>query len=271
MMGLENLLTKLLSEAGGAIIPAVVGVILTVSWARGQEGIRFRRLRKAFGRRITSHRDVAISVPLWIALENSRLAVRFAKRDHLGAEEVYYGPDEMFNRNDMFATASVINLFGDFFSRPVLYINDRDEPAWADKAVVIIGAPVANFHSRRFCEDVMSNPGLAFMPRLIEVPEDSVTGARTMITIPSQGLEFQSSNEKDYGAVLRFANPYREEGEFYVFVVAGIHADSTQEAGRILREHWRDFCGKGIGKALVFEMERGRQMTGRIVKRIGME
>lgn len=258
----------LLQETGAAVFAGLVGSAATVAWVKGQSAIRFRRLRKAFGRSISSHKDIMLSVPLWLGLTAPRSTHRYARRSFDGSEEVHHGPDEMFNRNDMFAAASIINLFGDFFSKPIVYVNDRDEPNWAKSSVIIIGAPVANFHARRLL-GALTPEQRDRLPLFEAVPEDDKTGAKSRILVTISGREFSSNSQKDFGAVLRLSNPYSPL-ESYIYIVAGIHAESTQEAARLLRDEWRLFCGSGNEKAFVFEMDRGRPMTGRIVHTIGM-
>ena len=162
-----EIVDRIATETGIAVVAAGVGSLATLAWGWMQEVIRFRRLRQAFGKGVRSPNDIALSIPLWITRPADRNTHRFLKCDNRGVEEKHHGPSEMLNSNDMFAAASIINLFAEFFSKPVVYLNDRDEPLWRNRTVIIIGSSVANLHARRFEKELTAKNGEASLPRFV--------------------------------------------------------------------------------------------------------
>jgi hypothetical protein len=224
-----------------------------------------RTFRRAFGQGVQRPTDIVISVPLWRALEHDRSVPRFLKADSFGARDEYYGPSEMYNVDDMGAAASVLSIIANYFPQQATYTNDAAQPDWNAKTVIIIGSPIANFHARRYIYRYMENHSIENIPSFEEIIEDSTTGARTVIRIPGKDEPKRSSIEKDYGLLLRLPNIFCADGKHFVFILAGIHAASTREAARLLRELWPTaFPRNGIA-SFVFEMEANMVGTGRII------
>jgi hypothetical protein len=221
------------------------------------EYYRMRKFRKVFGSGVREPNDLMISVPLWQALEGDRRVNRFLKADASGTREEYYGPSEMYNADDMVAAAYVLNVIGNHFSQPVEYTNDKADAKWNQKTVIIIGSPAANYHARYYMERF----GLS-LPHFEHIEEDNVTGARAVVKIPETGEVKRSGGGKDYGLIVRMPNLFCGNGEFFVFLVAGIHAASTREAARLLNKEWNRKFLKTSSAGIVFEMDHGKEGTG---------
>jgi hypothetical protein len=223
---------------------------------------RMNKFKKVFGAGVKKADNLMISVPLWRALKNDRKVPRFLKADSSGTRAEYYGPDEMYNVDDMGAAAHVINVIGNHFTEPVTYTNDSIEADWKAKSVIIIGSPTANYHAEFYLTQFEARGTGAKLPQFIKIDEDEVTGARAAIKIPGEKEPRFSSSEEDYGVVLKMPNLYNRE--FNVFLIAGIHAPSTREAARFVRQLWYELLAKDVA-AIVFTMVSGKEGTGRII------
>lgn len=233
----------------------------------GVEYYRMRKFRRAFGQGVKKPDDLMISVPLWRALEGDRSAARFLKADSFGTREEYYGPGEMYNVDDMGAAAFLLNVIGNHFSEPVAYTNDAARADWNARTVLVIGSPAANYHARYYMRKYLEARNGLQIPHFVDIVEDNVTGARAAVKVPGREDLMMSSEQKDYGLILRIPNIFSPDGRFFVFLIAGIHAASTREAARLLKELWSEsFPAKGVA-AFVFEMEANMEGTGRIVHR----
>jgi hypothetical protein len=227
--------------------------------------IHARRFRRVFGHGVLRPDDLMISVPLWRALEGSRDVPRFLKADSFGHRAEFYGPSEMYNADDMVAAAYLLNIIGNHFSEPIMYTNDAMRADWNAKTVFILGSPTANYHARFYIDRFAAEKPNAMFPCFVDIKEDDVTGARVGIKLPDKRELLLSSKEKDYGLVLRFPNFFATNRNFFVFLIAGIHAPSTREAARLLNELWNGCFRRGRVSGFVFEMDYMVDGTGRIV------
>lgn len=246
------------------------------SWPKVERRYRLKRFRKTFGEDVQKAADIVVSVPLWRALPLKNRESRFLKAGAHNHHEELYGPDEMFNRQDMRSAAYVVNVFGNQFAQEVKYTNDSEELSWTSKTVVIIGAPVANLHGalilatirERIASKKSDQDGkdiLKNLPEFKDMKEDEKTGARSYIFDPVSGREFRASRATEYGMVLRIPNIFADPRRFFIFFVGGIHASSTREAGRLFNEHWTRLAKGATASGFIFEMAFEEPGTGHIV------
>lgn len=230
-----------------------------------KEKIKYRDLRACFGEVVHDADDIRLCVPLWTSKDVNRDETRYLKQDSFGYSEPLYGPNEVFNRNDVRATAYVVNLFGKYFSEQVEYTNDREPTDWNNKTVILIGGLIANLHARYYLDKKI--PDLARkVAHFIEIEETAESGQRCVIYDPLEKRRYASDDAVDYGVICRYENVFSAKGTSYVFVVGGIHEESTEEACLLLNRNWKEFRDlPGEAIAIVFEMDRARAGTGRII------
>lgn len=254
---------EIIFELAINVFIAAGGTALGFLYQRYRKYVRFRKFQRVFGRNVEQADDVSISVPLWMAMERSRSDQRFIKQDIFGNKEYLYGPSEMYNREDMIAAAFAINILGRYFPNQVNYVNDSEELAWNRRSIILIGAPTSNYHSR-FALAQIGNDVLSDAVMFEEIDE-AQHGSRCRLRHPKSGETWQSDHETDYGLVMRVRHPSQTDDENFVFFVAGIHAESTREAGRMFSEFWKTLDGEEAPNGLVFRMLRGVAGTGQIV------
>ena len=225
-------LVKQLLAAGAA---AGLGFAL----ARGRHYLRMRKFRRVFGKQIRKGDDVVLSVPLWRAIPKSRAESRFMKIGPGGIELALYGPDQMYNRQDMFAAAHVLNVLNSHLANEVTYSNDAQSPHWDQKTLVLIGSPSSNFHARYYLDEHRERRPHDVFPFFCDITETDESRARACILDPRTGKEYRSDDKWDYGIVLRLPNVFSRRSDHFVFLVAGIHEWSTREAGRLFNGAWR--------------------------------
>lgn len=222
-------------------LAAGVVAALTFVISRAKGFWRGRTFRRIFGKGIKGSEDIVVSVPLWRAIPGDipgdRSKKRFEKAGH-PAPHFHYGPDEMYNRQDMFAAAHILNVLNTHLEKEVNYSNDYETPHWDQKTVVLIGAPSANEHVRYYLEELRQRrPNEVFPCFLVhDETDDASAGAR--IHDPKSGKEYRSDGKYDYGLVLRLPNVFSKNSNHFVFLIAGIHEWSTREAGRLFNARW---------------------------------
>jgi len=254
---------EILMEIGINVLIAGGGTALGFLYHRYRSFVRFRQFQKVFGRNVQESDDISISVPLWLAMERVRSDQRFVKQDIFGNKEYLYGPSEMYNREDMIAAAFVINVLGRHFPNQVNYVNDSEELAWNRRSVVLVGAPTSNYHAR-FALAQTEEEVLAKAVVFDEIDEGE-HGSRCRLRYSQSGEIWQADDETDYGLVMRIRHPSQTDSHNFVFFVAGIHAESTREAGRIFSEYWQKLDDGKSPNGFVFRMLRGVAGTEQIV------
>jgi hypothetical protein len=223
-------LVKQLLAAG-----VVAGLTFLIARAKGFR--RGRTFRRIFGKGIRNSEDIILSVPLWRAIPGNRSEKRFIKAGH-PAPRLHYGPDEMYNRQDMFAAAHVLNVLNTHLDKEVKYSNDYEKADWDQKTVVLIGAPSGNEHTRYYLDEHKQRRPKEVFPCFLEHNETDDTRAGARIHDPKSGKEYRSDEKYDFGLVLRLPNVFSKGSNHFVFVIAGIHEWSTREAGRLFNARW---------------------------------
>lgn len=167
----------------------------------------------------------------------------------------------------MIAAAAVLNVIGNHFQEEASYRNDSQAVDWDRQTVIMIGAPVANLHAR-FMLARASEPLAAKLPGLVEQERSQDSPGSWRIVDRRDGAEYFTHDRLDYGLVLRIRNEFAVNRRYWMFLVAGIHAENTQEAGRMLQQNWRSLTDDADVSGFIFEMDFGRPGTGKIVKRV---
>lgn len=217
--------------------------ILIWLWGHAKAFWRMRTFRKIFGKGIRNSDDIVVSVPLWRAIEGKRHIPRF----ETAGRGALYGPDEMYNRQDMFAAAHVLNVLNTHLDKEVKYSNDWDTPDWDQKTLVLIGSSSANSHARYYLKVHAERRPDDVFPCFLEFTggETNELGALVCIHDRKSGKEYRSDNDWDYGLVLRLPNVLSKGSDHFVFLVAGIHEWSTREAGRLFNARWSTLGQEG--------------------------
>jgi hypothetical protein len=246
---------------------SVIAAILTVGYFYVLKNLRYRAFHSVFGYNVQDSNDIIITVPLWKALENTRTAPRFLKRQSHANYEELYGPSEMYSREDVVAAAHILSIIEKHLKKEVCYKNDSEEIIWGKGTIVIIGAPIANYHADCI---INSDPirKLNNIPAFIDCEENDETKCRSYIFNPLSNKKYISTDNRDYGMVIRFPNVFADSPGYYIFVVGGIHAESTRESGKMFNENWKKLSNKDGISGFIFEMSRGIPGTGRIVEEI---
>lgn len=247
----EHSAVKAVEEITVGIVVAILGGIAGFFISRIGEAVRWIRFRAVFGKAITKADDIVLSVPLWLALPKSRDTARFQKSGLNQAQQQLYGPDQMFNRQDMIAAAHILSVLNNHFESEVHYSNDTAGTNWDQKTLILVGSPISNLHAVRYLESHMAKRPQDNFPYFKTMTEDETTGARGYIHDPSIGTDLRLDEKIDYGIVLRLPNIYSRSSNHYVFLVAGIDEWSTREAGRLFAEHWREIGQRKFGSALL--------------------
>lgn len=225
---------------------------------------RYSRFRQIVGSGVKTEDNIIITVPLWRALDRPRHEKRFLKADYMEGREELYGPDEMFNRQDMIGAASVLTVLGNYFENNIGYANDSEHISWAGHSIFCVGAPTSNFHTKLALErGLPKDRGVMF-----EDLDERVNFGRCCLVDRSSAQRWVSNEHDDYGVVMRLPNFSANAGQHYVFVVAGLHAESTQEAGRMLEKHWKLLGKKSAPNGIVFGMKTKVAGTGFLIKEI---
>jgi hypothetical protein len=240
------------------LLAGAVVAVLTLVFARGRQYLGMRKFKKIFGKGIANSDDVVLSVPLWSALPKSREEPRFAKIGPSGTELSLYGPDQMYNRQDMFAAAHVLNILNSHLDEEVTYSNDSQSPQWDQKTLILIGSPTSNFHARYYLDTHVERRPQDVFPTSTEIAATDETGARACIVDPKTGTEYRSDGKHDFGLVLRLANVFSSDPDHFVFLVAGIHEWSTREAGRLFNTRWRTIGQTTPGRRLLRLLQPGK-------------
>lgn len=141
-MNIDSFLIGLLQESGFWIATT----ILAAGWTFVRSFIRFRTLRRAFGRNVTQPERFFISVPLWSCKPGDRSVPRFARRGPTGALSELYGPDETFAKEDILGGMLISDLLARYFKRPLTVIPDDEKINWDGRTGILVGAQTANFH-----------------------------------------------------------------------------------------------------------------------------
>jgi hypothetical protein len=246
------------------VCAGVAGYLL----GRAKEFFRMRKFRMVFGHGVISSSDLTVSAPLWFAPDTKREHPRFVKADYFGNRANLHGPDEVYSRDDMLAATYIINVIGNHFFELPLYSNDAEEPIWNSKTIIILGAPLANYHAKFYLDRIRSSKIYENIPIFAEFEETEETGSACCIHIPKSNTNFQFDKKRDYGVVLRIPSIFAAKKQNYVFIIAGISSYSTQEAGRLFNMLWPSLANKKRANGFVFEMDYQKPGTGQIVYEI---
>ena len=223
-----------------------------------------------FGRGVSSPEGVIMSLGKWKTIPNVNRSCRFTKVTRNGYEE-HYGPDDMVNVYDMRAAFFIDNVFAKNFRRsPIKHAFDDEEIDFREKTAILIGSQLANKHVNQLMEELERSKVIDRLPFSFErIEENSDSKAKLIIVNHIENCVYESSDDYEYGMIMRLQNIYCGNCAHYIFVVAGMHQESTEEAGFIFPTVWERFAGDGKFKAIVFKMERengqGRKKSGRIV------
>jgi hypothetical protein len=212
---------------------------------------RKKIFQRCFGSGVVTAKDVVMTVPLWCSIEGERKVPRFVKKSPGRTEQRHYGPDQMYNRQDMLAAAHVLSVLNSHFEEEVSYSNDGEIAIWDQKTVVLIGSPLVNFHGQDYLDKYKQERPNDLFPYFLDRPERKQTGGDLEICDPRNGETYRSDDKNDYGLVLRLPNVFSKDATRHVFLIAGIHEWSTREAGRLFNAQWRTLGEEGLLRRLV--------------------
>ena len=229
-MDLEMVVKYLLWPAATAIGGYAVG--------RARDLLRMRTFRRIFGKGVRKSEDVVVSVPLWRAIGSERSTPRFVTMDDGGPSQIHHGPDNMYNREDMFTAASVLNVIGNHLEKEIKYSDDTETPEWNKKTAILIGSPNVNFHARSYFRRHASERPNELFPNFRRIEKSDDASGGLCIYDPKTEKEFRCDKDTDYGLVLRVENVLSNNANHFVFLLAGINASSTREAGRLFNDQW---------------------------------
>jgi hypothetical protein len=257
------------------------GMCTLGGWAgyKYNEILQLHKFRKTFGKHVRNATDIVVSVPLWRARPLPNREPRFLKTGAHHQDEKLYGPDEMFNRQDMLAAAHILDVVGRRFPKEVQYTNDSKNLDWSRSTILTIGSPIANLHAELILKMIKSRDAqtpngqgdsamFTDLPVFRDIVENGETGARSFIYDPASRKEYRSSQGVDYGLVLRLPNIFAAPKRFFIFFIAGIHACSTREAAAMFRKEWENLARRGNRPSgFLFKMKFEMPGTGRILRK----
>lgn len=254
----------ILHEIIKTAIIALFSALFTLTWAYSTDAIKKRKFRKVFGRSVLTAQDVTVSVGLWQVSENNERRPRFIKGANAPFFKSLYGPNNVYSKEDIVASNHLLNITSSHFGERSIFINDLEPLSWDGSTILLIGNPLSNIHSGIFYKQI--NDVASFkVPEFIELDENDKNASRCLISDKISSREWRSDSDKDYGLILKAKNFLSSNKMFNIFLIAGIHAESTHEAGRLFAQNWRIFSsGKDIMWS-VFEMLRDKPGTGKFI------
>ena len=208
-----------------------------------------RQFKHAFGF-VVSKKECRLffSLPFWtLVVGNKYNDIRFLKssprKNSKSDCEKMYGPTDTYSADDIMAKEELLAVTNMFNVPTPKTLNDNESLNFKDKSIIMIGSPVANFHSRRFLKT--SDDGDV---RAQEIPFSFVINENETDVLPKSYVISNNSNRKygevrslncDYAIVLRIPNPECDEG--YIYFVAAPAAEGTLGAAEYLKENWKKF------------------------------
>lgn len=262
MFDTETWISGLVQESGFWIATT----ILAGSWTFAMRFWRFRTLRRAFGRNVTSPEKFFISVPLWSCKPGDRAVPRFSRKSPTGQSEELYGPDNTFAMEDILGGMLISDLLARYFKKPLAVIPDDQKIDWDGRTGILIGAQTANFHVASVIKTFESTYPDDLLIDIEVHEENEDTKSKISFVDKTDGTVFRSDYECEYALVQRLSNRFSEDKTGYIFVLAGVHASGTYAAAQHLRNRWHRFARHAGPAAILLRMEYSHPETALVVR-----
>ena len=249
-----NAVSELISElSGGVVADSIIGLLFLLfglSVQKIRKRLYRRRFKRAFGFVVDGGSNFAVSIPLWTLKSNDRDVPRFVKVNpwQAGKSEEFFGPSETFSSEDTKASRELAAILAEVFPQPPLILPDSQGVQYENKTVLMIGAPIANFHARGIFQEDVLGLGSTRPYIFVEKEESAASPSRVYLYDSQTRNGHHADHVHDAAIVQRVRNPYCDDG--YLFIVAGSHAEGTFGAARYLRKNWESIAKQPIGSSV---------------------
>ena len=257
--------------SGGVVTDAMIGLLFLLfglSVQKVRKRLYRRRFKRAFGFVVDGGSNFAVSIPLWRLKSNDRNVPRFVKVNpwQAGNFEEFYGPSETFSSDDTKASRELAAILAEVFPHPPLIVPDSQVVQFENKTVLMIGAPIANFHARSIFQDDLFGLGSTRPYIFVEKEETAESPSRVYLYDTQARKSYPGDQGHDMAIVQRVKNPVCEEG--YLFIVAGSHAEGTFGAARYLRRNWESIAKQPIGSSVgvLLKVDRNNPEAHQLLK-----
>lgn len=160
------------------------------------------------------------------------------------------GPEKVMSQEDIKAATHIISLLKPLTEKAVEPISDEEGSLdLYEKCVISIGSPLSNIQSKHIMDEIKQDQPVV---EWVDEPNDLYKQRLKL----KNGTEFISTNEKDYGLILKITNK-KSEGDF-LFLLAGIAHFATISAARYFSRYWDKKLDKRAGGGpfmCVFEVD----------------
>ena len=201
---------------------------------------RLKHLRRFLGKSAKYFERSIIVIPEFRPLEDLKDTqdnYRYRKTTD-ESTKFFPGPEKVMSTVDIKAASNITSLLEPLTKKAVEPISDEKSLDLWHKCLICIGSPLSNSQSERIMNEIKPDQPVV---KWVDAPDDLYKQRLKL----KNGREFISTNERDYGLILKITNKH-SEGDF-LFLLAGIAHFATLGAARYFSRYWHKLDSRAGG------------------------